>query len=113
MKRLIETLVQDILRSCDPDEILLFGSHAKGLDGVDSDLDLMVIGDFRQAKSLRGRLVEEVVARCPIPVDIHLITPAEMEAEAASPFSFPGSVRSTAISLYQRKKGLAFLPSRN
>jgi predicted nucleotidyltransferase len=112
MKWLLESLVEEILRSCDPDEILLFGSHAKGCNRPDSDLDLLVIGDFREAKFLRGRAVEEAVARSPIPVDIHLMTRDEWESSARAPFAFPASVRAHAITLYERKNRLAFLPSR-
>jgi uncharacterized protein len=113
MKRLLQSLVEEILRSCDPDEILLFGSHAKGIDRPDSDLDLLVIGDFREAKFLRRRIVEEALARSPIPVDIHLMTREELECSARTPFAFPASVLAQAITLYDSKNAGCFFAIRD
>jgi predicted nucleotidyltransferase len=36
-----------IVTACDPEKIMLFGSYAKGQQNRDSDLDILVIGDFR------------------------------------------------------------------
>ena len=36
-------IVDALVKACDPEQVLLFGSVARGDDGPDSDLDLMVV----------------------------------------------------------------------
>ena len=96
--------MEQIRRACDPEEILLFGSHAKGLARTDSDIDLLVIADFVQSPVLRRRTVEEAIAGSPVHVDVHLYRRDEIGDDLA----FPGSVLSNAVLLFHREKGLAF-----
>ena len=42
----IQELAERIAREFKPDRIILFGSHARGTAGVDSDVDLLVILPF-------------------------------------------------------------------
>jgi uncharacterized protein len=63
MKTVTDELLDEIARRLvaiyDPEEIILFGSHAWGSPDEDSDLDLMVIVggslDRPRARSLKGR----------------------------------------------------------
>lgn len=53
----IRELADRIAREFDPERIILFGSHAYGTPGKDSDVDLMVVlsfegSGFRQAVSI-------------------------------------------------------------
>jgi uncharacterized protein len=41
--RAIETMVRRIVRRFRPDGVILFGSHARGKAGPDSDVDLVVM----------------------------------------------------------------------
>jgi len=36
-------VVDEVVRATDPDEVILFGSVARGEDGPDSDIDLLVV----------------------------------------------------------------------
>jgi predicted nucleotidyltransferase len=47
----IQQLANDIARQFHPEKIILFGSHARGDAGPDSDVDLMVIIDSNQHPS--------------------------------------------------------------
>jgi uncharacterized protein len=47
----IQQLVNDIAREFHPEKIILFGSHARGDAGPDSDVDLMVIIDSNEHPS--------------------------------------------------------------
>jgi predicted nucleotidyltransferase len=106
MTRTVARLVDLIVRSCDPDEVVLFGSHAKGLAGRDSDLDVLVIGPFRQSIYLRAQEIEDLVADFPIRVDLHLLRPDELD-DNRHPHSFLNSIRMHGVSLYTRQAGLA------
>ncbi len=87
MNRFVEPIIQDIVKivveSADPELILLFGSTARGEVGPDSDLDLLVVekessfrGGSRRAESSK---IRRALWGVPIPIDILLFTPEEVE----------------------------------
>ena len=41
--KMIDAMVRQIVEQFDPDRIVLFGSHARGTAGRDSDVDLLVV----------------------------------------------------------------------
>ena len=49
-RRMIRKMVNRILEHFDPDRIILFGSHARGEAGPDSDVDLLVVMTVRGSK---------------------------------------------------------------
>ena len=78
--RLIQSMVRRLVERFDPDQIILFGSHARGQAGPDSDVDLLVVMPFEGSK--RAKQVEMRVALHDIPVakDVILASPAELDA---------------------------------
>jgi predicted nucleotidyltransferase len=96
-----------IVRTCDPDRIVLFGSCAKGLQNVDSDLDILVIGDFQGSTFLRGLDLRQQLTGYPIRIDLHLATPAEVDAESRTPFGFLTSVLASGEDLYLKSVATA------
>jgi predicted nucleotidyltransferase len=57
----IKKLCEQIARDFHPEKIILFGSHAYGRPGPDSDVDLLIVMPFkgrpaRQAIKIRSRL---------------------------------------------------------
>jgi predicted nucleotidyltransferase len=91
-----------IVQRCDPDEVILFGSHAKAGAGVASDLDFLVVGNFHPSHYLRMREARAVQASFTIPIDLLLVTPAELAAAEAEPYSFLSSVQMHGVSVYRR-----------
>lgn len=76
---------QDIQRYCDaiaaafqPERIILFGSHAYGVPGAESDVDLLVVMPF--AKRWKRRITLEIRERinANFPVDIIVRDPVFM-----------------------------------
>jgi predicted nucleotidyltransferase len=87
IKEAIDPIIQDIVKAVveasDPDRIILFGSTARGEVGPDSDVDLLVVekessykGGSRWAESSR---IRRALWRFPVPIDILLFTPEEIE----------------------------------
>ncbi len=76
---LINEMVKRIVRRFDPDQIILFGSAARGNAGPDSDVDLLVV--MRVEGSRREKAVEIGVALndIPVPKDIIVTTPEDFE----------------------------------
>ena len=77
----ITLMVERLTERFNPQEIILFGSHARGTAGPDSDVDLLVI--MPVSGSRRDMQVEMRVALfdIPVPKDIILVTPDEVERQ--------------------------------
>lgn len=78
-----------IVERCDASRIVLYGSVARGDDGPDSDIDLLVVMPIvgRRHDTL-VRILNEL-RDFPVPVDITVVDPANLDEEA----SVPGVVR--------------------
>jgi predicted nucleotidyltransferase len=78
IKQNIDRMVKRLVDHFDPEQIILFGSHARGTAGPDSDIDLLVIMPVSGSK--RAKQVEMRVALHDIrvPKDIILATPDEV-----------------------------------
>ena len=72
-------MVDRIVERFDPEKIILFGSHARGDAGPDSDVDLLVVMPVTGSK--RDKMVEIGVALhdIPLPKDIIVTTPEDFE----------------------------------
>ena len=73
----IDRMVKRIARKFRPEKIILFGSHARGEAGPDSDVDLLVVMAFEgsaldKAVEIRGALHDDLV-----PVDVIVTKPEE------------------------------------
>ena len=76
--REIKQLCGQIAREFHPEKIILFGSHAYGKPGWDSDVDLLIIMPFkgrphRQAVNIRTRI------EAPMAIDLLVRTPQEIK----------------------------------
>jgi len=78
-KRYIRQMVKCIVRQFQPDKIILFGSHARGEAGLDSDVDLLVVMPVSGSK--REKAIEIAVALHDIPVakDVIVVTPDDFK----------------------------------
>jgi len=72
-------MVKRIVMQFQPDRIILFGSHARGQAGLDSDVDLLVVMPVSGSK--REKAIEIAVALHDIPVakDVIVVTPDDFE----------------------------------
>ncbi len=79
MKKDIRRMVQRIRKQFNPERIILFGSHARGDAGPDSDVDLLVVMPVEGSK--RDARLEIALALCDIrvPKDIVVTTPEAYE----------------------------------
>lgn len=95
-----------IVQCCNPEEVLLFGSYAKGLATLDSDIDILVIADFAESPHLRRYEVHQLLSRYPIRIDLHLLTPRELAEAEEAPWSFPGCLSGSCVRLYRKASGI-------
>ena len=74
----IQLMVDRLVERFDPDQIILFGSQARGTTGPGSDVDLLVImpvSGSKRAQQLELRMALHDIA---VPKDIILATPDEV-----------------------------------
>ena len=78
-KKQIQKMVDRIVKRFNPEKIILFGSHARGDAGPDSDVDLLVV--MPVAGSKRDKMIEIGMALhdIPLPKDIIVTTPDDFE----------------------------------
>lgn len=74
----IEDMVLRIVNRFDPDRIVLFGSHARGTAGSDSDVDLLVIMDVPGSRRETRVKIRMEIGDVRLPKDIIVATPDEV-----------------------------------
>ena len=103
----IEEIVNRIVEASHPEQVLLFGSTARGASGPHSDLDFLVIKAGRyNPRKIAGIIYQRMrgIARS---IDLVIVTPQQVEEYKNSPFSvvYP-AVREGRV-MYERKKTVA------
>ena len=78
-----------IVERCDASRVVLYGSVARGDDGPDSDIDLLVVMPIVGRRHDVSVSVLNELRDLPVPVDITVVDPAHLDDEA----SVPGVVR--------------------
>ena len=71
-------MAQRLVEKFDPEKIILFGSHALGAGGADSDVDLLVIKSVSGSKREERIAMRVAVRGMGIAKDIVLATPEEV-----------------------------------
>ena len=79
LQELWPAVVDEVVQAVDPLEVILFGSVARGDDGPDSDIDLLVVLDHIEAAEKRPMMARIRSAIDTFaPVDVFVTDPAEM-----------------------------------
>jgi predicted nucleotidyltransferase len=82
-------------------KIVLFGSHARGEAGRDSDVDLLVVMEHDDGRARTEARLTTLLPRRLI-VDIHVRRPGELEHRAELSDSFAKAVLREGETLYER-----------
>ncbi len=75
----LNRIVQQIVQSCKPEKVILFGSYGYGTPDPDSDLDILVISRWRGTSSERIRRVLRAIKEEGFSIDVIVKTPTEFE----------------------------------
>jgi len=73
----IQDLVRKIVARFDPEQIILFGSNARGESGPDSDVDLLVVMPAKKSKRRLAIEIGVAVNQIRVAKDIIVTTPEE------------------------------------
>jgi predicted nucleotidyltransferase len=94
--------VERIVAGVSPDKVILFGSHARGDAGRDSDVDLLIVAETSLRPADRVRTVSRLLSPRPFPVDIIVRTPEEMERDLQRTDPFMREIVASGRVLYER-----------
>ena len=70
-------MVKRIVRRFHPERVILFGSHARGEAGPDSDVDLLVVMPVQDSKRKQQLEIRKELRGFRLPVDIIVSVPEE------------------------------------
>lgn len=98
----LDTPITRLVRALAPEQILLFGSYAKGTERPGSDVDLLVVAQAAADPAAVVRRVRQLLAPSFPPIDVVLCTPhdAAHADQARSPFL--QSILESGIVVYDR-----------
>jgi predicted nucleotidyltransferase len=78
----LQELVRRIVEAAAPEEIVLFGSAARGQMGPDSDVDLLVVKSCKNRREVARAIYRQLVGVAPgLPKDIIVVTPEDVERD--------------------------------
>ena len=75
----IRKIVARIARQFHPEKIVLFGSHARGAAGPDSDVDLLVVMPVHGSRRQQATTIDKALWGIDVPVDIVVATPEQVD----------------------------------
>jgi len=100
----IHEMVRRIVARFDPEQVILFGSYARGTAGPDSDADLMVVMDFDGMRRPKVVEIYEAIGAVGLAKDIILATPSEWEYGRQEAGSMVHTAFKEGIVLYDRAR---------
>ena len=74
----LDDIIRRIVEVAQPQQIILFGSAARGDMNRHSDVDLLIVKDGAHRRHLAGRIYENLYG-AGAPVDVVVVTPADVE----------------------------------
>ena len=101
-KSTIQAVTRLIVERFDPEQVILFGSHARGQAGVHSDVDLLVVMRG-EAEEGRGNPVRRAIAeRFVLPIDVIIRSAEALAQQRKDPYSLIHKALAEGEVLYER-----------
>jgi len=99
----IEMVARRIGDAACAQRVVLFGSHARGNAGEESDVDLLVIAESELPRFKRSRELYKLLRPHPFAMDLVVYTPAEVPAGKESNVSSISAVLDEGKTVYVRE----------
>jgi len=77
VRKINDRMVRVIVRKVHPERIILFGSHARGEAGPDSDVDLLVVMPLSRPKRPLALEIRAALRQFRVPKDIIVTAPED------------------------------------
>ena len=75
----IQEAVRRIVEGFSPEKIILFGSHARGTAGPESDVDLLVVVNAPGSKRKKATEIDLALVGLDLPIDVIVLAPEDVE----------------------------------
>ena len=103
-KTTIRAIAQLIVERFDPEQVILFGSLARGEVGEHSDVDLLVVLRADAGQPQRGNPIRRAIAeRFVLPVDVIVRSPEVLAERRNEPYSLIHKALEEGEVLYERQ----------
>jgi predicted nucleotidyltransferase len=99
---LVQRTLHRLIRAFAPQQILLFGSWAKGTTHDRSDVDLLIVADLPGNASIHSRRARQLAADSFPRIDIVFATPEEVLTAQSAKSPFLASILSNSVVVYRR-----------
>jgi predicted nucleotidyltransferase len=96
----IRRVAARIGEAVDAEEVILFGSHARGDARETSDVDFLVIAESDLPRFKRARALHTMFRPYPFAMDILVYTPEEVHRGVQDPLSFVSTVLREGKTVY-------------
>ena len=102
---LLREITRQIVETFDPDQVILFGSHAYGVPEPDSDVDLLIVTNALKTRSVfeRHRAVSDLFPSRRFALDVIVRTPAELRQLVKQGPAFFREIVTQGKVLYERR----------
>lgn len=100
---LMAEMVRRIVTNWNPDQIILFGSYARGEAGTDSDVDLLVVVPLNRDRRTVRLGIRRALSGIGLPKDVVVVSPQEMERYRECPGTIIRAALGEGKILYERK----------
>lgn len=105
----LEEVMERLIRTYDPERIILFGSHATGRAREGSDIDLLIVKETSQRPIDRRVEVERLLCDRRISLDLLVYTPRELWDLYTGGSPFIDEVIESGRVIYMRKSTAAWM----
>jgi uncharacterized protein len=98
----IRSVAARLAEAVGAEQVILFGSHARGEAHDGSDVDLLIVAESDLPRFKRSRSLYSLLRPYPFSMDLIVYTPAEVERGRQSPSSFVATVLREGKAIYVR-----------
>ena len=75
----LQEMVSRIVKRFQPEKIILFGSHARGVGGTSSDVDLLVVMPVQGTRRKLATEIDLSLVGIELPADVIVVTPDDFQ----------------------------------
>lgn len=103
IKRLLDGMVEQIVKRFAPEKVILFGSHARGHAGPDSDVDLLIVMRPKGTKAEQEIEIYKALRSYRMPKDVIVTTPEDFAWRSKIPGTIERPAAREGRVLYARR----------
>lgn len=102
-KKAMQRILDFCIRLTDPESIILFGSYAKGTHNVFSDIDILIITQYKLHNRISTeRQIKLFIHELGLNSDVLIYDSNQFQKASKDPLSFLGSISKEGLLIYDK-----------